>query len=150
MELGRRLAKSEIRDCAKRETNVLESSLMGVPQGSVLEPTFNDLLRIQTWEALSILMSTGISYSKNQMTLWTGLIKNGMKFSRTKVKAMHLRINMYFFYKLGAHYWETEKIDLALFDRRMTMSYRVNATMKANAVLGCMKRGVSKRDKLAR
>ncbi|CAM5109435.1 unnamed protein product [Eretmochelys imbricata] len=77
---------------------------------------------------------------------------NRMKFNSEKCKVMHLGINnKNFSYKLGTHQLEVteEEKDLGvLVDHRMTMSRQCDMAMKkANAVLGCIRRGISSRDK---
>ncbi|CAM4504902.1 unnamed protein product [Lepidochelys kempii] len=77
---------------------------------------------------------------------------NRMKFNSEKCKVMHLGINnKNFSYKLGTHQLEVteEEKDLGvLVDHRITMSRQCDmAVKKANAVLGCIRRGISSRDK---
>ncbi|CAM5153249.1 unnamed protein product [Eretmochelys imbricata] len=85
----------------------------------------------------------------NDLFNWSN--SNRMKFnSEKKCKVMHLGINnKNFSYKLGTHQLEVteEEKDLeVLVDHRMTMSCQCDmAVKKANAVLGCIRRGISSR-----
>ncbi|CAM5091881.1 unnamed protein product [Eretmochelys imbricata] len=77
---------------------------------------------------------------------------NRMKFNSEKCKIMHLGINnKNFSYKLGMYQLEVteEEKDLGiLVDHRMTMSRQCDMAMKkANAALGCVRQGISNRDK---
>uniref|UniRef100_A0A8C8RQ22 Reverse transcriptase domain-containing protein n=1 Tax=Pelusios castaneus TaxID=367368 RepID=A0A8C8RQ22_9SAUR len=83
--------------------------------------------------------------------LITWSIRNRMKFKNGKCKIMHLGTNKHFSYKLGTHQleWTEEEKDLGvLVDHRMTMSRQCDVALKkANAVLGCIRRGISSRDR---
>ncbi|CAM4508198.1 unnamed protein product [Lepidochelys olivacea] len=77
---------------------------------------------------------------------------NRMIFNSEKCKVMHLGIsNKNFCYKLGMHHMEVteDEKDLGiLVDHRLTVSRQCDmAVKKANAVLGCIRRGISSRDK---
>ncbi|CAM5141001.1 unnamed protein product [Natator depressus] len=140
----------------------------GVPQGLVLGPIlFNLLITDLGTKSGSVLIKFaddtklgGIAnLEKDRDTLqedlddlvnWSN--SNRMKFNSEKCKVMHLEINnKNFSYKLGTHQLEVteEEKDLGvLVDHRMTMSCQCDmAVKKANAVLGCIRRGISSRDK---
>ncbi|CAM4553252.1 unnamed protein product [Caretta caretta] len=140
----------------------------GVPQGSVLGPIlFNLFITDLSTKSGSVLIKFvddtklgGIANLEKDWDIiqedlddlvnWSN--SNMMKFNSEKCKVMHLGINnKNFSYKLGTHQSEVmeEEKDLGvLVDHRMTMSHQCDmAVKKANAVLGCIRRGISCRDK---
>ncbi|CAM4707266.1 unnamed protein product [Lepidochelys kempii] len=138
----------------------------GVPQGSVLGPILFNLFitdlgpksgRVLIKFADDTKLGGIANLEKDQEIIQEDLddLVNWsyrMKFNSEKCKVMHLGINnKNFSYKLGTHQLEVteEEKDLGvLVDNRMTMSRQCDmALKKANAVLGCIRRGISSRDK---
>ncbi|CAM4590454.1 unnamed protein product [Lepidochelys kempii] len=140
----------------------------GVPQGSVLGPIlFNLFITDLSTKSGSVLIKFAddtkpgcianlekdrdiIQEDLDDLVNWSN--SNRMKFNSEKCKVMHLGINnKNFSYKRGMHQLEVmaEEKDLGvLVDHRMTMSRQCDiAVKKANAVLGCIRRGISSRDK---
>ncbi|CAM5081371.1 unnamed protein product [Eretmochelys imbricata] len=140
----------------------------GVPQGSVLGPIlFNLFITDLGTKSGSVLIKFAddtklrgitnlerdrdiIQEDLDDLVNWRN--SNRMKFNSEKCKVMHLGINnKNFSYKLGTHPLEVteEEKDLGVsVDHRMTMSRQCDmAVKKANAVLGCIRRGISSREK---
>ncbi|CAM4653200.1 unnamed protein product [Caretta caretta] len=140
----------------------------GVPQGSVLGPTlFNLFIADLGTKSRNVLIKFvddtklgGIANTEKDQDIiqedledlvnWSN--SNRMKRNSEKCKVMHLGINnKNFCYKLGMHHLEVteEEKDLGvLVDHRITMSCQCDmAVKKANAGLGCIRRGISSRDK---
>ncbi|CAM5083137.1 unnamed protein product [Natator depressus] len=141
--------------------------ISGVPQGPVLGPIlFNLFITDLGTKSGSVLIKFaddtkgGIANLEKDRDIiqedLDDLVNSSnsdrMKFNSEKCKVMHLGINnKNFSYKMGTHQLEgmEEENDLGvLVDHRMTMSCQcVMAVKKANAVLGCIRRGISSRDK---
>ncbi|CAM4659406.1 unnamed protein product [Caretta caretta] len=142
----------------------------GVPQGSVLGPIlFNLFITDLGTKSGSVLIKFAddtklggianlekdrdiLQEDLDDLVNWSNSNSNRMKFNSDKCKVMHLGINnKNFSYKLGMHQLEVteEEKDLGvLVDHRMTMSRQCDmAVKKANAVLECIRRGISSRDK---
>ncbi|CAM5110740.1 unnamed protein product [Eretmochelys imbricata] len=141
----------------------------GVPQVSVLGPIlFNLFITDLGTKSRSVLIKFAddtklggianlekdrdiIQKDLDDLVNWSN--SNRMKFNSEKCKVMHLEINnKNFNCKLGTHQLEVmeeEEKDLGvLVDHRMTISRQCDmAVKKANAVLGCIRRGISSRDK---
>ncbi|CAM5147068.1 unnamed protein product [Eretmochelys imbricata] len=140
----------------------------GVPQGSVLGPIlFNLFITDLGTKSGSVLIKFAddtklggianlekdrdiIQEDLDDLVNWSN--SNRMKFNSEKCKVMQLGINnKNFSYKMGMHQLEVmeEEKDLGvLVDHRMTRSHQCDiALKKANAVLGCIRRGISSRDK---
>ncbi|CAM4556029.1 unnamed protein product [Caretta caretta] len=139
----------------------------GVPQVSVLGPVlFNLFITDLGTKSGSVLIKFAddtklggianlekdrdiIQKDLDDLVNWSN--SNRMKFNSEKCKVMHLENNKNFNCKLGTHQLEVmeEEKDLGvLVDHRMTMSRQCDmAVKKANAVLGCIRRGISSRDK---
>ncbi|CAM5075408.1 unnamed protein product [Natator depressus] len=140
----------------------------GVPQGSILGPIlFNLFITDLGKKSGSVLIKFAddtklggmanlekerdiIHEDLDDLVNWSN--SSRMKFNSEKCKVMHLGINnKNFSYKLGTHQLEVteEEKDLGvLVDHRMTMSRQCDmAVRKANVVLGCIRRGISNRDK---
>ncbi|CAM4680127.1 unnamed protein product [Lepidochelys kempii] len=140
----------------------------GLPQGSVLGPILfslfitelstkngNVLIKFANDTKLGGIANLEkdrdiLQKDLDDLVNWSN--NNRMKFNSEKCKVMHLGINnKNFSYKLGTHQLEVteEEKDLGvLVDHRMTMSRQCDvAVKKVNAVLGCIRRGISSRDK---
>ncbi|CAM5107889.1 unnamed protein product [Eretmochelys imbricata] len=140
----------------------------GVPQGLVLGPIlFHLFITDLSTKSGSVLIKFvddtklgGIANLEKDQDIiqkdlddlvnWSN--SNWMKFNSEKCKVMHLGINnKTFSYKLGTHQLEVteEEKDLGvLVNHRMTMSRQCDmAVKKDNEVLGCIRRGISSRDK---
>ncbi|CAM4404676.1 unnamed protein product [Lepidochelys olivacea] len=139
----------------------------GVPQGSVLGPIlFHLFITDLGTKSGSVLIKFAddtklggianlekdqdIQEDLDDLVNWSN--SNRMKFNSEKCKVMHLGINnKNSSYELGMHQLEIteEEKDLGvLVAHRMTMSRQCDMAMKkANAVLGCIRRGISSRDK---
>ncbi|CAM5174269.1 unnamed protein product [Natator depressus] len=152
----------------KGELSGWREVISGVPQGSVLGPIlFNLFITDLGTKSGSVLIKFAddtklggianlekdrdiIQEDLDDLVNWSN--SNRMKFNSEKCKVMYLGINnKNFSYKLGTHQLEVteEEKDLGvLVDHRMTMSHQYDMAMKkANAVLGCIRRGISSRDK---
>ncbi|CAM5077630.1 unnamed protein product [Eretmochelys imbricata] len=151
----------------KGELSDLKGVTSGVPQGLVLGPILfnlfitgfgtksrNVLIKFADDTKLGGIANTEkdrdvIQEDLDDLVNWSN--SNRMKFNSEKCKVMHLGINKNFCYKLGMHYLEVteeEKELGVLVDHRMTMNRQCDmAVKKANAVLGCIRRGISSRDK---
>ncbi|CAM4548729.1 unnamed protein product [Lepidochelys olivacea] len=140
----------------------------GVPEGSVLGPILlNCFITDLGTKSGSVLIKFAddaklggianlerdrdiIQEDLDDLVNWSN--SNRMKFNSEKCKFMHLGINnKNFSYKLGTHQLEVteEEKDLGvLIDHRMTMSrQRDVAAEKANTVLGCIRQGITSREK---
>ncbi|CAM5166280.1 unnamed protein product [Natator depressus] len=140
----------------------------GVPQGSVLGPIlFNLFITDLSTKSGSVLIKSAddtklggianlekdqdiIQEDLDDLVNWSN--SNRMKFNSEECKVIRLGTNnKNFRYKLGTHQLEImeEEKDLGvLVDHRMTMSHQCDmAVKKDNAVLGCIRRGISSRDK---
>ncbi|CAM4679958.1 unnamed protein product [Caretta caretta] len=140
----------------------------GVPQGSLLGPIlFNLFITDLGTKSGGVLIKFAddtklggianlekdqeiIQEDLDDLVNWSN--SNRMKFNSEKCKVLHLGINnKNFSYKLETHQLEVteEEKDLGvLVDHRMTMSHQSDmAVKKANVVLGCIRQGISSRDK---
>ncbi|CAM5091879.1 unnamed protein product [Eretmochelys imbricata] len=111
-----------------------------------------DLDKLEDWAKRNLMRFNKDTLQEDLDDLVNWSNRNRMKFNSEKCKVMHLGINnKNFSYKLGTHQLEVteEEKDLGvLVDHRMTMSCQCDmAVKKANVVLGCIRRGISSRDK---
>ncbi|CAM5085619.1 unnamed protein product [Eretmochelys imbricata] len=152
----------------KGELSCWREVTSGVPQGLVLGPIlFNLLITDLSTKSWSVLIKFAddtklggiaslesdrdiIQEDLDDLLNWSN--SNRMKFNSEKCKVMHLGINnKNFSCKLGTHQLEVteEEKDLGvLVDHRMTMSSQCDVAVKnGNVVLGCIRQGISSRDK---